>query len=381
MPPDKKCAHRETLAAQGMGRVAAPFRDIVPPIHVATTYERGADGTYPGGRVYSRADNPSYDQAEALIASLEGAAAAMLFASGQAAAGAVFQALAPGDWALAPRQMYWALRKWLLEFAVPWGISVEFYENTSLDDLAAKARMRRPRLIWIETPANPTWDITDIAEVSAIGREVGAVVAVDSTAATPMLTRPIELGAQIVMHSATKYLNGHADVIAGALASARDDELWQRIRYVRGGGGAVLGPFEAWLLLRGMRTLHLRVAAASASALAIAQRLTGHPKLGHVLYPGLPTHPGHAVAAKQMQGGYGGMMSLRFAGGESAAIAFAAKLRVWKRATSLGSVESLAEHRASVEGPGTLCPPDLVRLSVGVEHVDDLIADIEQALA
>ena len=179
----------------------------------------------PAGASTRAADNPGYDQAEALIASLEGAAAAMLFASGQAAAGAVFQALAPGDCVLAPRQMYWALRKWLLEFAVPWGISVEFYENTSLDDLAAKARMRRPRLIWIETPANPTWDITDIAEVSAIGREVGAVVAVDSTAATPMLTRPIELGAQIVMHSATKYLNGHADVIAGALASARDDEL------------------------------------------------------------------------------------------------------------------------------------------------------------
>ena len=277
--------------------------------------------------------------------------------------------------------MYWALRKWLLEFAAPWGISVEVYENASLDDLAAKARMRRPRLIWIETPANPTWDITDIAAASEIGREVGAIVAVDSTAATPMLTRPIELGAQIVMHSATKYLNGHSDVIAGALASARDDELWQRIRYVRGGGGAVLGPFEAWLLLRGMRTLHLRVAAASANALAIAQRLAGHPKLGHVLYPGLPTHPGHAVAAKQMRGGFGGMMSLRLAGGESAAIAFAAKLRVFKRATSLGSVESLAEHRASVEGPGTLCPPDLVRLSVGVEHVDDLIADIEQALA
>jgi len=381
MPTDSKSSHRETLAAQGMGRVAEPFRDIVPPIHAATTYERGADGTFPGGRVYSRADNPGYDQPEALIAALEGATAAMLFASGQAAAGAVFQALAPGACVLAPRRMYWALRKWLLEFAVSWGIGVEFYENTSLDDLAAKARLRRPRLIWIETPANPTWDITDIAEASAIGREVGALVAVDSTAATPMLTRPLELGAHIVMHSATKYLNGHADVIAGALATALDDELWQRIRYVRGGGGAVLGPFEAWLLLRGMRTLHLRVAAASASALGIAQRLSGHPKLGHVLYPGLPSHPGHAVAAKQMHGGYGGMMSLRLAGGESAAIAFAAKLRVWKRATSLGSVESLAEHRASVEGPGTLCPADLVRLSVGVEHVDDLIADIEQALA
>jgi len=380
MPTPKEGPHRETLAAQGMGRVAVPYRDIVPPIHVAATYERGADGTYPGGRVYSRADNPTYDQVEALIASLEGAAAAMVFASGQAAAGAVFQALSPGACVLAPRRMYWALRKWLLEFAAPWGLKVELYENALLDDLAAKARLLRPGLIWIETPANPTWDITDIAGASAIGREVGAVVAVDSTAATPMLTRPLELGAQIVMHSATKYLNGHSDLIGGALATASDDELWQRIRYVRGGGGAVLGPFEAWLLLRGMRTLHLRVAAASASALAIAERFTGRPGIADVLYPGLPTHPEHAIAAKQMRGGFGGMMSLRVAGGEDAAIAFAAKLRVFKRATSLGSVESLAEHRASVEGPGTLCPRDLVRLSVGVEHVDDLIADIEHAL-
>jgi len=380
MSNDEKNLQRETLAAQGMGRVAEPYRDIVPPIHVATTYERGPDGAYPGGRVYSRADNPSYDHAEALIASLEGAAAAMLFASGQAAAGAVFQALAPGDCVLAPHHMYWALRKWLLEFAAPWGLKVEGYENTSLDDLAAKARERRPKLIWIETPANPTWDITDIAAASEIGREVGAMVAVDSTAATPMLTRPIELGAQIVMHSATKYLNGHSDVIAGALACATNDDFWQRVRYVRGGGGAVLGPFEAWLLLRGMRTLHLRVTAASANALAIAERLAPHPKLSHVLYPGLPTHPGHAIAATQMRGGFGGMMSVRVVDGESAAIAFAAKLRVFKRATSLGTVESLAEHRASVEGPGTLCPADLVRLSIGVEHVDDLIADIEQAL-
>lgn len=373
--------HLETLAAQGMGRIAEPYREIVPPIHVSTTYERAADGAYPGGRVYSRADNPGYDQAEALIASLEGAAAAMLFASGQAAAAAVFQALAPGDCVLAPHSMYWALRKWLLQFAAPWGLAVEFYDNASIDDLARKARARRPRLIWIETPANPTWEVTDIAAASAIAREIGANVGVDSTSATPILTRPIELGAQIVMHSATKYLNGHSDVVAGALATAQDDEMWQRIRYVRGGGGAVLGPFEAWLLLRGMRTLHLRVTAASANAHAIAHRLQGHPKLSHVLYPGLAACPGHDVAAKQMRGGFGGMMSLRCAGGEAAAKAFAAKLRVVKRATSLGSVESLAEHRASVEGPGTLCPADLVRLSIGIEHVDDLIADIEQALA
>ncbi len=381
MPSDKPVLHRPTLTAQGLGRVAIPYRDIVPPIHVATTYERGADGAYPGGRVYSRADNPSYDQAEALIASLEGAAAAMVFASGQAAAAALFQALVPGDRVLAPRNMYWALRKWLLEFAAPWGLAIEFYENASIDDLAEKARLVRPRVIWIETPANPTWDITDIAAASEIAREVGALVGVDSTAATPMLTRPLELGAQIVMHSATKYLNGHSDVIAGALATARDDALWQRIRYVRGGGGAVLGPLEAWLLLRGMRTLSLRVAAASANAAAIAERFVGHAKLSHVLYPGLLSHPNHAVAATQMGGGFGGMMSVRLADGEDAAKGFTAKLRVFKRATSLGSVESFAEHRASVEGPGTLCPADLVRLSVGIEHVDDLIDDIEQALA
>src|SRR6266851_7088366 len=200
----------ETLAAQGLGRVAAPYRDIVPPIHPATTYERGADGTYPGGRVYSRADNPTYDQAEALIAALEGGAGAMLFASGQAASAAVFQSLAPGDAVLAPRNMYWALRKWLVGFAAPWGLKIDFYDNASIDDLADKARALRPRLIWIETPANPTWDVTDIAAAGAIAREVGAVVAVDSTAATPLLTRPIELGAQLVMHSATKYLNGHS---------------------------------------------------------------------------------------------------------------------------------------------------------------------------
>ncbi len=381
MTDDKPGLHPETVAAQGMGRVAAPYRDIVPPIHVATTYERGADGAYPGGRIYSRADNPSYDQAEALIASLERAKAAMLFASGQAAATAVFQALAPGDRVLAPRSMYWALRNWLLSFASSWGLGIEFYENAALDDLAAKSRALRPRLIWIETPANPTWEITDIAAASDLAREIGAIVAVDSTAATPMLTRPIELGAHVVMHSATKYLNGHSDAIAGALATAQDDERWQRIRYIRGSGGAVLGPFEAWLLLRGMRTLHVRVAAACANAHAIAQRFYGHPKLSHVLYPGLETHPGHAIAAQQMRGGFGGMMSLRLVGGETAAKSFAAKLRVFKRATSLGSVESLAEHRASVEGPGTLCPVDLVRLSIGIEHVDDLIGDIDQALS
>ena len=372
---------RETLIAQGMGHIAQPYREIAPPIHVSTTYERGTDGAYPGGRVYSRAENPTYDAVEALIASLEGAAAAIALGSGQAASAALFQALAPGDAVLAPRQMYWALRKWLLDFAVQWGLRVELYENGSLDDLAAKARAHRPRVIWIETPANPTWEITDIAAAAEIARGAGGIVAVDSTAATPLLTRPIEHGAAIVMHSATKYLNGHSDVIAGVLATATDDALWQRIRYVRGAGGAILGPFESWLLLRGMRTLHLRVAAACASAHAIAERFERHPKLSHVLYPGLRSHPGHEVAARQMKGGFGGMLSVRLRAGEGAAKAFTNALRVFKQATSLGSVESLAEHRASVEGPGTECPPDLVRLSVGIESVDDLMADIDEALA
>ena len=363
-----------------MGHIADPYRDIVPPIHVSTTYERDADGGYPGGRIYSRADNPSFDQVEATIAALEGAAGARVFASGQAAAAAVFQALAPGDAVLAPRSMYWGLRNWIVQFATTWRLTLDFYENASIDDLANRARARRSRLIWLETPANPTWDVTDIAAASEVAREVGAIVCVDSTAATPMLTRPIELGADLVMHSATKYLNGHSDAIAGALATARDDELWQRIGLVRSGGGAILGSFEAWLLLRGMRTLHLRIAAASGNAQTIAERLQSHAHLSHVLYPGLASHPGHATAAKQMKSGFGGMMSVRLRGGEEAARAFTGRLRVFKRATSLGSVESLAEHRASVEGPGTQCPPDLVRLSIGVEHVDDLLDDLQQAL-
>lgn len=373
--------HRATLAAQGLGRVAAPYRDIVPPLHAATTYERAADGTYPGGRVYSRADNPTYDTPEELLAALEDGAQAMLFASGQAACAAVFQCLLPGDAVLAPRNMYWALRGWLVNFAAPRGLEVAFYENESVDDLARLARETRPRLIWAETPANPTWEVTDLAAAATIARETGARLAVDSTSATPMLQRPLALGADLVMHSATKYLNGHSDVIAGALVTAADDDAWRTIRQARAGGGAVLGPFEAWLLLRGMRTLALRVDAACAGAMAIATRFEGHPKLSHVLYPGLASHPGHAIASRQMHGGFGGMLSLRLRDGEEAARRFTNRLRLFRQATSLGSVESLAEHRASVEGPGTLCPADLVRLSVGIEHADDLVRDIAEALA
>jgi cystathionine gamma-synthase len=236
----------------------------------------------------------------------------------------------------------------------------------------------------VETPANPTWEVTDIRAAAALAQRHGASMVVDSTVATPVLCQPLALGADIVMHSATKYLNGHSDVVAGALVTREDTALWQRIRTMRAMGGAVLGPFEAWLLLRGMRTLHLRVRTASASTLQIATALEAHPAVAQVLYPGLPSHAGHAIAASQMSGGFGGMLSIRVkageAGGEAAAREVAARVQVFKRATSLGSVESLIEHRASVEGPDTLCPDDLLRLSIGIEPVADLLADLQQAL-
>jgi cystathionine gamma-synthase len=377
---DEHTKHPDTLSAQGGGHAAPPHYDIAPGIFPSTTYERAADGGFPGGRVYSRDHNPTYETAEQVLAALESAHAARLFASGMAAATSVFLALAPGDRVLAPRAMYWSLRKWLLEYATAWGLRVELYENSSIDDLAQKTRAAKTRLIWIESPANPTWDVTDIAAAAELAREAGATLAVDSTVPTPVLSQPLTLGAHLVMHSATKYLNGHSDVVAGALATAEDDALWQRIGMIRAGNGAVLGPFEAWLLARGMRTLHVRVRAACANAHAIAARFATHPCVAEVLYPGLSSHPGHGTARRQMHGGFGAMLSLRIKGGEAAAMRFAAQLRNFRRATSLGSTESLAEHRASVEGPGTQCPADLVRLSVGIEHVDDLMNDIEQAL-
>ncbi|WP_068639191.1 trans-sulfuration enzyme family protein [Thauera butanivorans] len=371
----------ETLTVHGLGRVAEPYRDIVPPIHLASTFERAADGSYPGGRLYARDGSPAYIEAEEVLRQLEGGAQALLFASGHAAATAVLQALDAGDRVVAPRSMYWALRKWLLDLAGHGHIQLAFYDNTDIDGLRAQLAAAPTRLLWIETPANPTWEVTDIRAAAALAREQGAMTVVDSTVATPVLCQPLALGADIVMHSATKYLNGHSDVVAGALVTREDSPLWQRIRVMRNLGGGILGPFEAWLLLRGMRTLHLRVRAACANALRLATELETHPAIAQVLYPGLPSHPDHAVVAAQMRGGFGGMLSIRLKDGEAKARDVAARVQVFKRATSLGSVESLIEHRASVEGEGSRCPPDLLRLSVGIEPADDLLADLVQALA
>ncbi len=371
----------ETLAAQALGRIDTETRSLVPALYPSTTYERDADGGYSSGRGYSRPHNPTYDEPEELLATLEGGADCLLFASGMAAATALFQALLPGDHVVASRAMYWALRTWLVDFAMAWGLDVEFVDTADLAALAGAMRPGKTRLVWLETPANPTWEVSDIAAAAEIARGVRARLAVDSTVATPVLSRPIELGADFVVHSASKYLNGHSDVLAGAVVCAKSDSFWQRVRAWRRDGGAVLGPFEAWLLLRGMRTLFVRVERSSQSALAVARHFVGHERLTHVLYPGLPNDPGHAVAARQMSGGFSGMLSFRVKGGEAAAVAAAAAVTVFKRATSLGGVESLIEQRASIEGPGSAVPPDLLRLSIGLENPADLIADLEQALA
>jgi len=378
MNPDQ--FHPASIAAQALGWVDDKTKAIVEPLHMSTTYIRDPDNQYRSGRVYARDQNPAFDQAEAVITALERGHASLLFASGMAAATAVFQALSPGDHVVAPKVMYWSLRNWLAEFATRWGLRVEFIDMTETDELSRAVQPGRTRLVWIESPANPMWGVTDLAASCGIAHAAGAMVAVDSTVATPVLTQPLTLGADIVMHAATKYLNGHSDVIAGTLTTREDSVLWQRIKGIRAQIGGVLGPFEAWLLTRGMRTLFPRVRAACAGAVAVAEHFARHPQIAEVLYPGLPAFKGHAVAAMQMHGGFGGMLSIRVRGGETAAIATAANLELWKRATSLGGVESLVEHRASIEGPGTPVPADLLRLSVGIEDVSDLIADLEQAL-
>lgn len=370
--------HAETLAAQALGWVDRETGAIAPPIHMSSTYLRSPD--YGTERAYIRAENPAFEQAEAMLTKLEGGAAALLFASGMAAATSVFMALKPGDHVLAPKMMYWSLRNWLLGYAREWGLEVELVDMTDLAALKAALRPGRTRLVWIETPGNPLWSVTDIAACADLAHQAGARLAVDSTVATPVFTQPLSLGADLVMHSATKYLNGHSDLCAGALVTRIADAEWERIVAVRYTLGAIIGSVEAWLLLRGMRSLFPRVRQQAATALDLAQRLAQHPAIANVLYPGLPDFPGHAIAARQMQGGFGGMLSVRVKAGTSAAKQVAAAVTLWQRATSLGGTESLIEHRASIEGAGSPVPGDLLRLSVGLEHPDDLFADLDQAL-
>jgi cystathionine gamma-synthase len=370
----------KTLVAQAPGARELITGAITQPIHMSSTFLRDADNRYPAGFVYGRTDNASVQQAEDLIAKLEGAEEAFLFGSGMAAAASVLLALGKPTHIIASKVMYWGFRSWLREIG-RYGHSVSFVETSDLDAVRAAVRPGETGLFWIETPSNPLWTITDIAAVADIAQATAAILCVDSTVATPVFTRPLALGADIVMHSATKYLNGHSDVVAGALASARDSELWARLRTMRGQLGNALGAFDAWLLMRGMRTLDIRVRSQAGTAALLAERLVGHHEIAEVLYPGLAEHPGHATALRQMHGGFGGMFSIRIRKGERAAIAVAASVNLWKRATSFGGIESLIEHRASIEGDGSPCPGDLLRFSAGLEDADELYLDLIQALA
>ncbi len=368
-----------TQAAQALGWVEPATGGVAPAIYPASTYVRDATPGRPR-YLYSRDDNPTYEQAEQLLTSLEGGTAALLFSSGMAAASAVIQGLAAGDHVVLPEVVYWGVRRVAKDIASAWGIAFDFVPTGDLDALARAARPGRTKLVWLETPCNPTMALADIEASSAIAHRAGALVVVDSTFASPVLTRPIELGADIVMHSGTKYLNGHSDVIAGVLVTKEPGPFWDKLVSVRRYCGAVLGPFEAWLLLRGMRTLFPRVRTQSENAMALAAHFEGHRSILQVLYPGLESHPDHAIARRQMAGGFGGMMSLRIRGGEEAALRVWGACKLFKIATSLGGVESLIEHRASIEGADSPVPKDLIRLSVGIEDAGDLISDLEQAL-
>lgn len=351
---------------------------IAPPIHLSTTFERDEDGEFRRGFKYARDTNPTRQALERAMAVVEGGAAALAFGSGQAATSAVFQALRPGDHVILPDSVYYGTPKLVQEMFVPWGLRVT---NVAMDDLAAVRGAVRPetRLIWVETPSNPLLTITDIEGVIAIARDAGARVVVDNTWATPVAQRPLELGADIAMHASTKYLGGHSDVMGGVLVARSEDDFLARLRSIQTTAGGIASPFDSWLVHRGLRTLAWRVRAQTMNAGAVTTFLATHPSVEAVHYPGLGSHPGHSVAARQMQI-FGGMASFQVRGGRTEALAVAARCRIFTRATSLGGVESLIEHRASIEGPATRAPESLLRLSIGLEHADDLLEDLNQAL-
>ena len=368
----------ETLAVHA-GHAADPSTGAVTlPIHLSTTFEREPDGSYRGGHVYARTSNPNRTSLESALAALEGGAAALAFASGSAATQAVFQALAPGDHVIAPDDAYYGTLRQLREIFAGWGLEADVVNMTDPD---AVERALRPTtsIVWVETPSNPLVRVVDIARIAELAHSVGARCVVDNTWATPVLQRPLALGADLVMHATTKYLGGHSDLLGGALVAQNDDDFVERLRLIQQVGGAVPSPFDCWLLLRGIRTLPWRMRAHSSNATTIARFLESHPAIDAVHYPGLPSHAGHELAARQMSD-FGGMMSIQVRGGEAAALELTRQLTIFTRATSLGGTESLIEHRASVEGPTSLAPANLLRMSVGLEHPDDLIEDLERAL-
>jgi cystathionine gamma-synthase len=368
----------ETIAVHAGAEVDPATGAVTPAIHPSTTFEREPDGSFPHGHIYSRSSAPNRAALEACLTGLEGGAGAVAFASASAATSAVFQSLAPGDHVVAPVDAYYGTGKLLREIFAGWGLETTFVDMT---DLAAAERAIRPgtKLVWVESPSNPLWKVSDLERIGALARAVGARYVCDNTTATPVLTSPFAYGADLILHATTKYLGGHSDVLGGIVVARERGPALDRLRLIQTTGGAVPSPFDCWLVLRGIRTLPYRVRAQSEHALRVATFLASHPRVERVHYPGLPTSPGHEVARRQMKM-FGGMLSVQVRGGAEAAMAVAAKVRVFTRATSFGGTESLIEHRASIEGPGTTTPANLLRVSIGLEHPDDLIEDFAQAL-
>ena len=371
----------ETVAAHALRAVDEATGAVVPPIYTSTTYARDENYKPKLKENYVRNGNPTLWQAEDTIAALEQGSGALLFASGMAAITTLTETIPQGAHVVAPDVMYYGTRDWLKRLETLGRISLTLFDPRRPGALAAALQKGRTDLVWIETPLNPTWDVIDIEAAATASHAAGAILAVDATATAAVTTRPLLLGADIVFHSATKYLNGHSDVLAGVLVTRELNQRWSDVAMLRTKMGSPLPPLESWLLMRGLRTVFVRFRQCSANALAIARHFEKHPKIERVLYPGLSSHPEHAVAARQMTDGYGGMMSILVKGSFDDAKRLCTRLKVIVPATSLGGVESLAEHRKSVEGPASPVPDNLVRLSIGIEHADDLIADLEQALS
>jgi cystathionine gamma-synthase len=368
----------ETIAIHSGRQVDAGSGAVMSPINLSTTFARNTDGSYTDGFVYARSDNPNRRALENCLAALEGGAVALAFASGMAATTAVLQSLQMGDHLLIPGDVYFGTGKVADELFGPWGLTCSVVDMSNLDAVAAALRPNT-RLVWVETPSNPLLKISDIAAISALAHDHRAICVVDNTWPSPICQRPLHHGADLVMHSTTKYLGGHSDLTGGALVVREQDALAQRLRTIQQWGGAVPSPFDCWLLRRSISTLPYRMQGHCTNAQRVAEFLASHPAVEMVHYPGLTSHPGHKVAARQMSH-FGGMLSIQVYGGAPAARAVANRVTLFTQATSLGGVESLIEHRASVEGPASRTPPHLLRLSIGLEHADDLIADLAQAL-
>lgn len=369
-----------TIAAQAAGAIDMASGGVVPPIQPSTTFIRDRDYQLVNAdNVYLRSHNDAVRLGEEILSRLEGAEDSQLFPSGMAAIAAVFRTVPNGGAVIVQSGIYWGTTKWIRDFCARREIALHEVDASDTVALQATCATQNAQLVFVETPSNPWLKTVDIVAAKASAEAAGAILVVDSTAATPLLTRPLELGADIVMHSATKVINGHSDVLGGVLSTRVRSSIWEAICMDRNEAGAVMGPFEAWLLVRSMRTFPLRVERMCANAMKVAQFLATHPEVEDVLYPGLPSHAGHDLASRQMQGGYGFLMSFLVKGGREAALAVAGRLNLFHRATSLGGVESLVEHRHTIE-PHTGIPESLLRISIGIEDADDLIADLNQAL-